>query len=360
MSLTNHHCYDTIELSRLGSSILFLRTELCMSKSLMQIIGENNRGFFDFRRLSTFKDQKLLDIYEEELRKKLSNSSNARWDLALTIARLFRSGAWGAFYAQTQKLYNDFLFSHFDKKGLSSSNPYYPISGNWSSSNMTVFLTFLREKFGLCRTTVYNYLEVVDEFATYIEEKGKEPEYQIGEEAKHFQFWQLIEMTSLTYTERLNVQPNWTREEIRAYKKSLREKKNGSVQPAELVEAEEKPMTEAQQRFAKYSKDDLINLVVELEDACAKNKQEVEALLSAPVTVEDVLPLKHELTAVIEKQLKAYNYEIHLHGRKQGVKAFAGVLAKRILESCNSDKDNEAPSLVVEADEDPIQQKFAV
>ena len=117
-------------------------------------------------------------------------------------------------------------------------------------------------------------------------------------------------------------------------------------------------MSEAQQRFAKYSKDDLINLVVELEDACAKNKQEVEALLSAPVTVEDVLPLKHELTAVIEKQLKAYNYEIHLHGRKQGVKAFAGVLAKMILESCGS--DSEAPPSVVVGDGEPIQEKFAV
>ena len=117
-------------------------------------------------------------------------------------------------------------------------------------------------------------------------------------------------------------------------------------------------MTEAQQRFAKYSKDDLINLVVELEDACAKNKKEVEALLSAPVTVEDVLPLKHELTAVIEKQLKAYNYEIHLHGRKQGAKAFAGVLAKLIIESCNS--DNIDSPLDHSVDGDIIQEKFAV
>ena len=25
----------------------------------------------------------------------------------------------------------------------------------------------MKEKFGICRTTLYNYLEVVDEFATY-------------------------------------------------------------------------------------------------------------------------------------------------------------------------------------------------
>ena len=154
------------------------------------------------------------------------------------------------------------------------------------------------------------------------------------------------------------VQPNWTREEIRAYKKSLREKKNGSVQPAELVEAEEKPMTEAQQRFAKYSKDDLINLVVELEDACAKNKQEAELRLSAPITIEDVLPLKGELAAVIEKLLKPFDYQIILCGRKQAIKTFAGALAKRILESCSSD-DNASSSVVI-GDGDPIQEKFAV
>ena len=328
-----------------------------MWSSLKHLLDQCNRGYsYDLRYQKTFNDAKILDMYEQEIRKQLSNSSNARWDLALTIARLVRSGAWAAYHTQTEALCDQYKKEH--PKCKTSENPYSPIGGNWWSENSIYLLTFLREKFGLCRTTVYNYLEVVDEFATYINDKDKEPEYRINAEAQSYQFWQLIEMTSLTYTERLNVQPNWTREEIRAYKKSLREKKNGSVQPAELVEAEEKPMTEAQQRFAKYSKDDLIKLVVELEDACAKNKEEVEALLSAPVTVEDVLPLKHELTAVIEKQLKAYNYEIHLHGRKQGVKAFAGVLAKRILESCNS--DNEAPSLVVDEDEDPIQQKFAV
>ena len=220
------------------------------------------------------------------------------------------------------------------------------------------FFVWCQVNFGLCRTTVYNYLEVVDTFATYINDKDKEPEYRINVEAESYQFWQLIEMTSLTYQERLKVEPNWTREEIRAYKKSLREKKSGKIQPAEQVEAEEKPMSEAQQRFARYSKDDLIDYVVHLEDTCAENQREIERILSCPVTVSNVLPLKKELTAVIEKQLKSYNYEIHLHGRKQGAKAFAGVLAKMILENCGS--DSEAPPSVVVGDGEPIQEKFAV
>ena len=328
-----------------------------MKAGLKTILDQANRGYgYDLRYQKGYGDAKILEMYEGEIKKQLSNSSNARWDLALTIARLVRSGAWTAFHDQTHDLYNKYDKEHPGCK--CSSNPYCPIGGNWWSENSIYLLTFLKEKFGLCRTTVYNYLEVVDEFATYINDKDKEPEYRINIEAESYQFWQLIEMTSLTYQERLKIQPNWTREEIRAYKKSLREKKTGKIQPAEQVEAEEKPMSEAQQRFAKYSKDDLINLVVELEDACAKNKQEVEALLSAPVTVKDVLPLKQELTAVIEKQLKAYNYEIHLHGRKQGAKAFAGVLAKVILESCSSD-DNASPSVVI-GDGEPKQEKFAV
>ncbi|MBQ4109242.1 MAG: hypothetical protein IJC80_07575, partial [Clostridia bacterium] len=65
------------------------------------------------------------------------------------------------------------------------------------------------------------YFEVVDEFATYIDDKGKEPEYRINAEAESYQFWQLIEMTSLTYQERKVIEPNWTRQQIRDYKKSL-------------------------------------------------------------------------------------------------------------------------------------------
>ena len=328
-----------------------------MSESLKALLDQGNRGYsYELKRQKTFNDGKILDMYEEEIRKQLSNSSNARWDLALTIARLVRSGAWAAFNTQTVALCDQYDKDHPGCR--SSANPYFPIGGMWWGTNSIYLLTFLREKFGLCRTTVYNYLEVVDEFATYINDKDKEPEYRINVEAQSYQFWQLIEMTSLTYQERLKVQPNWTREEIRAYKKSLREKKTGKIQPAEQVESEEKPRTEAQQRFALYSKDDLIDYVVQLEDAIADNKREIERILAVPPSVEDVLPLKHELTAVIEKQLKSYNYEIHLHGRKQGVKAFAGVLAKRILESCSSD-DNASPSVVI-GDGEPIQEKFAV
>ena len=331
-----------------------------MGRSLIEILKLGDTGhYYIIDKLKHAGSKEMLEFYRKQLEGRLLNSSNARWDVALTLANVVQTGAWTAYYSETNELDKLWCAAHPDESYKNSPYRFEGVMVYWCHSKP--FFVWCKINFGLCRTTVYNYLEVVDEFATYIEEKGKEPEYQIGEEAKHFQFWQLIEMVSLTYQERLKIEPNWTREEIRAYKRSLREKKNGSVQPAEQVEAEEKPRTEAQQRFAKYSKDDLIKLVVDLEEACEKNKREVERILACPVSPENVIPLKHELTAMIEKQLKSYNYEIHLHGRKQGVKAFAGVLAKLILDSCNSNDDDISFIEVEKASsEEPIQQKFAV
>lgn len=326
-----------------------------MGNSVKEILDRGNRGVSALRALDSFGDAKLLKKYEDKIWKKLSNSSNARWDLAIVIALLARSGAWSAFRKETHKFYEDWGKDNSGNK--CSANPYSPIGGLWVGTNSIYFFTFLKEKFGLGRTTVYTYLEVVDTFATYIDDEGKKPEYRINAEAQGYQFWQLIEMTSLTYQERLKVQPNWTREEIRAYKRALRDEKKGKIQPAEQVESEEKPLTEAQQRFAKYSKDDLIKLVVDLEDACEKNKLEVERILSCRPSISDVLPLKGELSAIIEKLLKSYNYEIHLNGRKQGAKAFAGVLSKCILKDCNN---NDAPPSDAILDGDIIQEQFAV
>ena len=68
------------------------------------------------------------------------------------------------------------------------------------------------------------------------------------------------------------------------------------------------------------------------------------------------MPEKKELTSFIEENLKSYNYEIHLHGRKQGLKAFAGVLAKVILKNYNS---NDNSSVIID-DGNPIQEKIVV
>ena len=327
-----------------------------MSRTLADILKLGDTGhYYIFKTFKHYDSKEMLEHYRQQLESRLRFSSNARWDLALTLANLVRSASWTAYYSETRRL--DDLWKAANPKEDYKNSPYRFEGGMAYGTHSKSLFVFLKINFGLCRTTVYNYLEVVDEFATYIEEYGKEPRYEIGEEAKHFQFWQLIEMLSLTYQERLKVEPNWTREEIRAYKKSLRESKKRIVQPAEQVEADEKPMSEAQQRFARYSKDDLIDYVVQLEESVRSSEREIERINASPITVADVLSLKKDLTTVIEKQLKSYNYEIHLHGRKQGSKAFAGVLAKVILESCKADA---VDSLAGTAVGEPIQEKFAV
>ena len=328
-----------------------------MSRSLLDILKLGDTGhYYIIDKLKYEGSREMLENYRKQLQECLASASNARWNVAIILATVVRSGSWTAYHSETNQMGN--LWSAANPGEPYKNNPYHFEGGMAYACHSKSFFAWCQINFGLCRTTVYNYLEVVEEFATYIDDEGKEPEYKINFEAQDYQFWQLIEMTSLTYQERLKVQPNWTREEIRAYKKSLREKKKGKIQPAEQVEAEEKPLTEEQQRFAKYSKDDLIKLVVELEKSCESKESEIERIIFNPVTPKNVLPLKQDLTSIIEKLLKSYDYEIHLNKRKQGAKAFAGVLAKLIIESCNSDNVDSPP--IDNVDGDVIQEKFAV
>ena len=310
---------------------------------LTSILERGNKGDLSFiKSLKHFDSDEMLKYYQDELGKKLRETCNARWDVALTIANFVRSGSWVAYHTPTMELQRLWEAANPDKKY--TENPYHSPGGldYWCSS--VSFLAFMRVNFGLCRTTVYNYLEVVDEFATYIVEKGKDPYYSINTEAKSFQFWQLIEMTSLSYQERLKVEPNWTREQIRAYKKELRDKfKIKPVQPAEQVEAEDKPKTEAQQRFAKYSKDDLINAVVELEEQKAAIENEAQELRDRirdleknssapnPLASGNRTEMKKNIQGCIENLINGFDYQIILNGRKQGTKAFSGNIADLIL-----------------------------
>jgi len=330
-----------------------------MRWTLMGMLSAGNKGESTFFNGSnTFGDSDILKFYEDELRKQLSISSNARWSVAFTIARLVRSGSWTAYHHETYELYDTWYNSNPGSK--LHQNPYYPLGGMWYQGNSIYLLTFLKEKFGLCRTTVYNYLEVVDTFATYIDDKDKDPDYSINAEAKEFQFWQLIEMLPLSYSERLKVKPNWTREEIRAYKKELRESSKAIDVLDKIINAEEKPMSEVQQRFAKYSKDDLINLVVKLESEQADFAAKYNALVEQiqPYAGDNELAAKRDLTNVIVKFLKSFDYEIKLCGRKQGFTAFAGVVAKHILE--NSATKDETSSAVISFDGESLDDKFAV
>jgi len=77
-------------------------------------------------------------------------------------------------------------------------------------------------------------------------------------------------MLGLTFSQRLQIKPNWTREQIRAYKKSLKDKTK--IQPAEQEEIEEDSEIETEElpatykRFEKWTKAQLIDRICELEE----------------------------------------------------------------------------------------------
>ena len=338
----------------------------------IELLKLGDKGaYYAIKRLKDYNSREKLDEFAEKIKAKLAETSNARWDLAILLADLVRSGAWCAYYHTTYTLCQAWLAKN-PNVNISNCPYFFNGSEGYVGTHSVSFFTFLKENFGIGRTAAYNYLEVVGEFCTFIPERDDagravngDGTYQIGAEAKFFQFWQLVEMVSLTYERRKAIQPNWTREMIRAYKKELKEKEKPKkeIQPAEQVEAEEKPLTEAQQRFAKYSKDDLIDKVVELEAQVAeyKKKEGQQNILhwekvqledkvtrleaSNPFANVDKTASKREIQGVIEEFIKSYDYDIKLHGRAQGAKAFAGNIARKLMDKYGG--ADKAPKKVV-------------
>ena len=180
-----------------------------MRRSLIEILKLGDTGNYSIIDKLRYEGSKeMLEVYRKQLEERLRTSSNARWDIALTLATVVRTGAWTAYYSQTCNMDKIWCAANPGESYLKS--PYRFEGGMSYATHSKPFFVWCKVNFGLCRTTVYNYLEVVDEFATYIDDKDTEPEYRINFEAEQYQFWQLIEMTSLTYQERLKVQPNWT------------------------------------------------------------------------------------------------------------------------------------------------------
>ena len=307
-----------------------------MSETLIGLLKLGDQGQYSrIERLEFHGNKDKLVEFENKIKAKLTETSNSRWDLALLLAELVRSGCWTCFYSKVDKSL---------------------IHGPLYSTHSASLFTFLKECFGLGRTTVYNYLEVVDTFCIggfKCDKSGKKTHvYKISSEAAPYQFWQLVEMVSLSPEERKEIQPNWTREEIRAYKKELKEKTKPKkeIQPAEQVEPEEKPMTEAQVRFSKYSKDDLINEILKLEAELAESKKTVgieNKLFWEKVSLENEIvrlkasnpfaksnrtSCKRDIQEIVEEFIKSYAYEIKLLGRVQGAKAFAGNIAGKIVD----------------------------
>lgn len=235
--------------------------------SLKRIIELGNHGnYCYFKKMKGYDKKDVLEDYRKAIKRCIDNTAKSKWDLAIEIALLLRSGSWVSYYRKCNDLHKSWQANNPDSKIKDS--PYFPFGGMSYCTNTISFFAFLMDEFGLGRTSVYNFLEVVDKFTHYNDEK-----YTICQEAKYFQFWQLVEMLPLSYQERLVVQSNWTREQIREYKKSLKEK--SKIQPAEFEcsEIEEELPPDKYTRFEKFTKTQLIDRIYELEEEIRLLKQ---------------------------------------------------------------------------------------
>jgi hypothetical protein len=127
------------------------------------------------------------------------------------------------------------------------------------NSVSAVFFAVCEMELGLERTQVSRLMNVVSEFGDKL--------IGFAEKWKAYNYSQLSEMLSLTSEQRKKVKPDWTIKQIREYKKSL---VATSQQPENEAEQEAKPKDPKYERFAKYSKNDCIDRILDLEDENGK------------------------------------------------------------------------------------------
>ena len=76
-----------------------------MSRTLADILKLGDTGHtYIFKTFKHYDSKEMLEHYRQQLESRLRFSSNARWDLALTLANLVRSASWTAYYSETRRL----------------------------------------------------------------------------------------------------------------------------------------------------------------------------------------------------------------------------------------------------------------
>lgn len=136
------------------------------------------------------------------------------------------------------------------------------------------FFAYCYEKFGLDKSQVSRYMNIVDEFG----DGGR----GFKKAWDKFSYSQLCEMLPLSAKERDPIKPNWTIKQIRDYKKTL------AVKP----QSEEKDETPEEQpptkyaRFEKWTKNELCDKIFELEAERETLLNEIEQLRATQATEE--------------------------------------------------------------------------
>ena len=251
--------------------------------SLKSILKDSVQGYPWHNTLSRDEYTDAFKVADTRFSQIVKNKTKTNWDMALLLADIVERGLYRAYYndyLESKATYDschgivDELSNLLD--GKHNKSPYIPDGNILSAGNPVVLCSWAKDKYGISRTQVYTMLEVVDTFCTYVPDELPGEKYKIGYEGSLFAFGQLIEMLPLSYEQRKPIQPNWTREMIREYKKSL-DSKDLDSNAVSSVEHKDKPVNDKYEIYKKYSKSDLIDKIYELESKL-KEKDELIAL----------------------------------------------------------------------------------
>ena len=123
-----------------------------------------------------------------------------------------------------------------------------------------VFFLVCEREFGLDKSQVSRYMNIVDEFCELVNVVDGLNEYQLTEQWKVFSYSQLSELLSLPKDKREEVSPKWSVKQIREFKKSLRAVATSQQEDTDTDEDFEEPI-----EYRDLERKDLINLIFVLE-----------------------------------------------------------------------------------------------
>ncbi len=209
--------------------------------------------------------KKVYDSIKVNLDEAWNASKKSKWDIACLFHQMVTTGAYMAYDDKRRELSKVWEKAHPGSEFSWRDNPYSVIGGMAGMSNPINLIVFAKEEYGICRTDLYNMLAVVEEFG--------DVDGNIFYEGSLFTFYQLVEMLPLTYEQRKKIQPNWTIAEIRAYKKSLKSVQTSGQVVEEVkdeVDEVKDPKNDRYVRFDKFSRVDLCERIIELEEYLKK------------------------------------------------------------------------------------------
>lgn len=148
--------------------------------------------------------EELRADHNKRIKSDLSNIANNKFSLGAHLLDLYRSNSYAKNIQHKQK------WAYVEDKGYFD---WVDQDGYWGDVRPCRFFEYCEEHFGIDKTQVSRYMNIVDEFGDqYI---GFKKEWQ------PYSYSQLVELLSLTPEQRKEVKPDWTIKRIREYKREL-------------------------------------------------------------------------------------------------------------------------------------------